>query len=287
MFSVVMCGIIYLIICYITSNIFLDQKVLFIIRDMIIAYLVIIYIMYTNLIVPLMFAQFPISLQLQIMKLGIPLGIYFVIMGLNAGIIQKNDYEIKRFMIIVAIIIVPIMNLVILNSDFQNSLDTITLDNFILYNNFLLLLTVCFATIMTYFTVSKTIKSCESKTETIKYRFYILVKNAIVIICIFSMAYTIFSIIDYTQFIGSGNIDDETMKYNLIYAGGNVVEYKEPFFIIKSIINSFYFSLVTFTTVGFGDIYPNTIYSRIVVILEIISMANIVFIGFNLYANKE
>jgi voltage-gated potassium channel Kch len=67
--------------------------------------------------------------------------------------------------------------------------------------------------------------------------------------------------------------------FSLIYQGLSIID-PRSFTKVLSLFDSLYFSITTQTTVGYGDITPNTIIARLTTMIHMICMAGILSFHF-------
>lgn len=67
--------------------------------------------------------------------------------------------------------------------------------------------------------------------------------------------------------------------FSLIYQGLSIID-PRSFTKVLSLFDSLYFSITTQTTVGYGDITPNTMFARLTTMIHMICMAGILSFHF-------
>lgn len=145
------------------------------------------------------------------------------------------------------------------------------------YNFMILLLAVAITV-----NLIKMINSLVKKIKKEKFDIKIFFSYVTITIISFSMLYFLFMLIDLSQAYASSQLESINPIYNFSKSpsGFNFVD------ILEAFVNSIYFSLVTFSTIGFGDITPIGLTPKIIVCFEIISMIDLMYVGLNIALNS-
>lgn len=77
------------------------------------------------------------------------------------------------------------------------------------------------------------------------------------------------------------NYLEVVLAFAVIYASGNY--FNAPF---QSYLDPIYFSLITGSTIGFGDFYPLTSFGKVVVICQTLTSVSFIVLFFNFFGSK-
>lgn len=205
----------------------------------------------------------------------IVLGVIMCIMHLLYKIKKQDKYEITIG--IISLLFFPAFSIWLskfkdIRSIYEQSLTK-------LFQGFNVVVLI-FAGYFLYCIINKIVEMKKGKKITME----IYIKFLVLFILSFGVLFLILMSIDMSNiYIHSqfNNINIDTYNFN------NKINPKNFMSLIELIINSMYFSVITFLTIGYGDIYPTSIISKIVVISEVIGMFYLMYVGFNLIANRN
>jgi len=248
------------------------------------------YSLYVLTILPLRFFEMNEIVQARIIQVFWIYSIFFGVMCANAFFIHRNrDEKLTLLCAVLSLVWFPLMNI---SASYKSSVEefyNFSVLEYMKVNNLLsiiLALTYCGLVIIAIIQLIRD-DHWDLKNRSSQDKLYYILRLAILVIFIYGVLFFLFHIIDYVNYSAIKKGYFESRIENFGYASGIETLFESSGSIIESFINSIYFSLITFTTVGYGDIYPSSVYTRIIVSLEVISMFFIVFLGINLYLTKD
>ncbi|MFW2490932.1 ion channel [Clostridium chromiireducens] len=205
------------------------------------------------------------------------IGAIFMLSWVLSLIISENKI-ISYLAKTLALLVMPLMAIL------SNAVDSYV-NLYIKYNimisvyNIVLLVTAVSISVTIIYIILKAYKEDYKKMINLN----IFMRYIFIDISAFALFYFLFMAIDLSQIYAATQINDISPTLNFLKeaSGFSVFDY------IGLIVNAVYFSLVTFSTIGFGDITPLGYVSKLVVCCQIISMMVLMYIGINIALNKD
>lgn len=240
-------------------------------RSSILSLLIPIIMSFIYYVVPLFYYKNTLLYRCEIKTALILIFILFLVLTIIYRVKVKKDKMDNLFFWIYLVIGLVMISLFTLALNTNREFDIIVKESLIpmfKLNNFTILLLAIVIT-------TATVKSINKSKE--EFNVDKLVRFSALIITSFSLIYYLLMLNDYCQLYIKSIIADIDFTNSFIssVSNFNLIE------ISKLLIDSIYFSLTTFTTIGYGDISPISTFSRIVVIFEIVSMMYLLYIGLN------
>lgn len=286
-FTIMLNGLIGIIMLFVVSNILFHDKNTSFIAYILCSIGLIVYTVWASIIIPIEYSHLASLYRSEISDLSFSLMLFGVIIGWYSHVVTKDEF-LFGFIGVCIVLAMPIFILSDLGGKPMFFSDYTTLIEYIDFVNILTVLVSCLCCLVVgiaIFSLFNEKNNFIDKSEGSK----ILLKAVVVIIISFSMIYYIYGMIDYAQYASfvKGLLDNP--NYHFTFNTAPSVMYSDNMFFLKHIINSVYFSLTTFTTVGFGDVVPNSTLTRFIVGLEVVSMFFVIYLGLNIHltSNKE